>query len=148
MIMKKLRMILFLCLFAATKAFAQTPEDDKIFGTWMSEDKTGKIDVYKANGKYFGKLIWGKTMYEPDGTTSRKDVKNKDEKLRSRNLKDLVMLYDFTYHDEAWDGGQIYDPYSGNTYSCTLKLKDGKLNIRGYIGVSLFGRTSVWERGK
>jgi uncharacterized protein (DUF2147 family) len=146
--MKKLRMIFLLCLLAATKTVAQTPEADKILGVWLSEDKTGKIDVYKANGKYFGKLIWGKTMYEPDGTTSRKDVKNKDEKLRVRNLKDLVMLYDFSYRDEAWDGGQIYDPYSGKTYSCTLKLKDGKLNIRGYVGVSLFGRTSVWERAK
>jgi len=141
-------MVWLLCVFAATRALAQTPEADKILGVWLSEDKTGKIDVYKANGKYFGKLIWGKTMYEPDGTTSRKDVKNKDEKLRTRNLKDLVMLYDFTYHDNVWDGGEIYDPYSGKTYSCTLKLKEEKLNIRGYIGVSLFGRTSVWERVK
>lgn len=146
--MKKIRIILLLCLFIVAKTFAQTPEADKILGVWLSEDKTGKIDVYKAEGKYYGKLIWGKTMYEPDGTTSRKDVKNKDEKLRSRNLKDLIMLNDFTYHDEAWDGGQIYDPYSGKTYSCTLKLKDSKLNIRGYVGVSLFGRTSVWERVK
>ncbi|MBD1384319.1 DUF2147 domain-containing protein [Mucilaginibacter rigui] len=52
---------------------AQTPEADKILGVWLSEDKTGKIDVYKVNGKYFGKLIWGKTIYEADGTTSRKD---------------------------------------------------------------------------
>ena len=146
--MKKIRILLVLCLFIVTKTFAQTPEADKILGVWLSEDKTGKIDVYKANGKYLGKLIWGKTMYEPDGTTSRKDVKNKDEKLRSRNLKDLIMLYDFTYHDGAWGDGQIYDPYSGKTYSCTLKLRDNKLNIRGYIGVSLFGRTSVWEREK
>jgi len=146
--MKKIRIILLLCLFAATKTFAQTPEADKILGVWLSEDKTGKIDIYKAKGKYFGKLIWGKTMYEPNGITSRKDVKNKDEKLRGRNLKELIMLYDFTYHDGVWDGGEIYDPFSGKTYSCTLKLKDNKLNIRGYIGVSLFGRTSVWERVK
>lgn len=139
---------MLLCFFAVTKTFAQTPEADKILGVWLSEDKTVKIDVYKSGSKYFGKLIWGKTMYEPDGTTSRKDVKNKDEKLRSRNLKDLIMLYDFTYHDGAWDGGQIYDAYSGKTYSCTLKLKDSKLNIRGYVGVSLFGRTSVWEKTK
>lgn len=145
--MKKISIVL-LCLFAVTKTFAQTTNADKILGVWLSEDKTGKIEIYKANGKYFGKLIWGKTMYETDGTTSRKDVKNKDEKLRSRNLKDLIMLYDFTYHDNVWDGGDIYDPYSGKTYSCTLKQKEGKLFIRGYIGVSLFGRTSVWERMK
>ena len=145
--MKKIG-ILLLCFVAATKTFAQTLEADKILGVWLSENKTAKIDVYKSDGKYFGKLVWGKTMYEPNGTTSRKDVKNKDEKLRSRNLKDLIMLYDFTYHDGAWNDGQIYDPYSGKTYSCTLKLKDSKLNIRGYIGVSLFGRTSVWEKAK
>lgn len=94
--MKKLRMVFLFCFFAATKTFAQTPEAVKVLGLWISEDKTGKIDVYKANRKYFGKLIWGKTIYEPDGTTSRKGGKNKDEKLRARNLKYLIMLYDFT----------------------------------------------------
>jgi uncharacterized protein (DUF2147 family) len=58
------------------------------------------------------------------------------------------MLTDFSYNDGAWDDGKIYDPYSGKTYSSTLKLKDDKLNIRGYIGVSLFGRTTVWQRIK
>jgi uncharacterized protein (DUF2147 family) len=143
--MKK-TVLIALCFLAVAKSFAQTSIGDKILGAWLSEDKTGKIEVYKSGGKYFGKLVWGKTMYEADGVTSKKDVKNKDEKLRSRNLKDMVMLSNFTYHDEVWDDGQIYDPYSGKTYSCTLKLKDGTLNIRGYIGVSLFGRTSVWER--
>ena len=144
--MKKLPLVLILLLAMAANAFAQTSGGGMILGVWLSENKDGKIEVYKSGNKYFGKLIWGKTMYEADGTTSRKDVENKDEKLRSRNLKDLVMLTNFTYHDNTWEGGEIYDPYSGKTYSCTLKLKDGKLNIRGYVGVSLFGRTSVWER--
>lgn len=107
-----------LCLFTVVKAFAQIPEADKILGVWLSDDKTGKIDVYKSGGKYFSKLIWGKTMYEPNGTTSGKDIKNKDERSRSRNLKDLIILNDFTYHDDTRDGGQIYDPYSCKTYSC------------------------------
>lgn len=144
--MKRLPLVLFLLLVMAANAFAQTSGGDRILGVWLSENKDGKIEVYKSGSKYFGKLIWGKKMYEADGTTSRKDVENKNEKLRSRNLKDLVMLTNFTYDDNAWDGGEIYDPYSGKTYSCTLKLKEGKLNIRGYVGVSLFGRTSVWER--
>lgn len=140
--MKKLSLVLFLLFVIAANTFAQT----SILGVWLNENKDAKIEVYKSGNKYFGKLIWGKTMYEADGTTSKKDVENKNEKLRSRNLKDLVILSNFTYHDNVWDGGEIYDPYSGKTYSCTLKLKDGKLNIRGYVGVSLFGRTSVWER--
>ena len=144
--MKRLHLVAFSLLVMAADAFAQTSVGDKILGVWLSENKDGKIEVYKSDNKYFGKLIWGKTMYEKDGTTSKKDVENKNEKLRSRNLKDLVMLTNFTYHDGAWDGGEIYDPQSGKTYSCTLKLKDNKLNIRGYVGISLFGRTSVWER--
>ncbi len=85
-------------------------------------------------------------MYEADGKTSRKDVENKDQKLKSRNLKDLIMLSNFTYHDGVWDGGEIYDPRNGSTYNCTLKLKGDKLDIRGYIGISLFGKTTAWER--
>ncbi|WP_231129646.1 DUF2147 domain-containing protein [Flavobacterium sufflavum] len=109
----------------------------------MSEEKDVKIEIYKSGDKYFRKLIWGKTMYEADGKTSKKDVKNKNEKLRSRNLKDLIMLKDFEYNDGVWDGGEIYDTYSGKTYSCTMKLEKGKLNIRGYIGISLLGRTAL-----
>ena len=144
--MRKFATILLLNMLAVSRIFAQTADADKILGVWLSEDKTGKIDIYKAGNKYFGKLVWGKTMYEVDGITSKKDVKNRNERLRSRNLKDLVMLTEFVYHDGVWDGGVIYDPYSGKTYDCTLKLRDDKLNIRGYVGVSLFGRTTVWER--
>jgi len=75
-------------------------------------------------------------------------VKNKNEKLRSRNLKDLIMLKDFEYNDGVWDGGEIYDAYSGKKYSCTMKLEKEKLNIRGYIGISLLGRTAIWEKVK
>ena len=144
--MRKFTTILLLSILAVGRTFAQAADADRILGVWLSEDKTGKIDIYKTGNKYFGKLIWGKTMYEEDGTTSKKDVKNKNESLRSRNLKNLLMLTEFVYHDGIWDGGEIYDPYSGKTYDCTLKLKGGKLNIRGYVGVSLLGRTTVWER--
>ena len=143
--MKKLS-ILFLFIIIVTKAQSQSAKGDQILGVWLNEDKDAKVEVYNSGNKYFGKLIWGKEMYEADGKTSRKDVENKDEKLRSRNLKDLIMLTDFIYNDGAWEEGEIYDPVSGNTYSCTIKLKGHKLDLRGYIGISLFGRTTVWER--
>jgi len=146
--MKKIYLALVLLVLTISNAVAQNAPSDKIIGIWLSEEKDVKIEVYKFENKYFGKLIWGKTMYEADGKTSKKDVKNKNEKLRSRNLKDLIMLKDFEYHDGVWDGGEIYDAYSGKTYSCTMKLENGKLNIRGYIGISLLGRTAIWERVK
>ncbi|MFW0717532.1 DUF2147 domain-containing protein [Pedobacter sp. N23S346] len=146
--MKKIYLVLILSVLSIFNAMAQNASSDKILGIWMSQEKDGKIEIYKSDNKYFGKLIWGKTMYEADGSTSKKDVKNKDEKLRSRNLKDLLMLKNFKYNDGVWDNGEIYDPYSGKTYSCTMKISDGKLNIRGYIGISLLGRTAIWERAK
>lgn len=146
--MKKIYLALTLLVLTISNAVAQNTPSDKIVGVWLSQEKDGKIEIYKSGNHYSGKLIWGKTMYEADGKTSKKDVKNKNEKLRSRNLKDLIMLKDFEYNDGVWDGGEIYDAYSGKTYSCTMKLENGKLNIRGYIGISLLGRTAIWERVK
>lgn len=143
--MKRSFFITTALLIAVITAHAQS-EGDKILGLWLSENKDGKIEVYKSGDKYYGKLVWGKTMYEADGRTSRKDEKNDDEKLRSRNLKDMVILTDFNFDDGQYKGGKIYDPQSGNTYSCNMKLKDDKLSIRGYVGISLFGRSSSWTR--
>jgi uncharacterized protein (DUF2147 family) len=142
--MKKIILLFFTLLIAAGSIFAQGA-GDKILGTWLNEEKDGKIEIYKSGNKYYGKLIWGKNMYEPDGS-SRTDIKNPDPKLRSRKLQDLVLLTNFTYDDGEWDGGKIYDPKSGKTYSCVMKFKGNILQIRGYVGISLMGRTTVWTK--
>ena len=85
-------------------------------------------------------------MFEADGKTSKKDLKNDDIKLRGRNLKDLVLLNNLIYDDGEYTGGNIYDPENGSTYKCYMVLDGNRLNIRGYIGISLIGRTSVWTR--
>jgi len=146
--MKKTYLALTLLVLTISHVVAQNTPSDKILGIWLSEEKDGKIEIYKSGNKYFGKLIWGKTMYEADGKTSKKDLQNKNEKLKSRHLKDLIMLTDFEYSNGIWDGGEIYDPYSGKTYSCTMKLVKDKLSIRGYIGISLLGRTAIWGKVK
>ncbi|WP_343692696.1 DUF2147 domain-containing protein [Chitinophaga sp.] len=144
--MKRIAFLLITLLFSTQVLLAQ----DKILGNWLSEEKDGRIEIYKTGDKYFGKLVWGRDLMEADGKTPRKDrtdVKNSDPKLRSRPLLGLVLLTNFTYDDGEWNGGKIYDPKSGKTYSCTMKLKGDKLEIRGYVGVSMFGRTTVWTRG-
>ncbi|UPK68751.1 DUF2147 domain-containing protein [Chitinophaga filiformis] len=142
--MKKLTLLLFTLLIATGSIFAQSA-GDKILGTWLNEEKDGKIEIYKSGSKYFGKLVWGKNMYEPDGS-SRTDIKNPDPKLRSRKLQDLVLLTNFTYDDGEWEGGKIYDPKSGKTYSCVMKFKGNILQIKGYIGITLLGRTTTWTK--
>ncbi len=135
--------------FCASHVYAQHANGDNILGLWLSETKEGKIQVYRVGNKYYGKLVWSKSMYGPDGKTLNKDTKNADKNLRNRNLKDLVLLNDLVFDDDEYSGGTIYDPKNGSTYKCYMRLKGNDvLNIRGYIGISLIGRTSVWTRIK
>ena len=81
----------------------------------MNETKDAKVEIYKSGNKYFGKIIWGKEIFEPDGKTSKKDSKNSNEELRNRNMLNMIILSDFTYDDGEWTGGELYDPKSGKT---------------------------------
>lgn len=111
-----------------------------VLGTWLSEKKTARIQVYRQKDKLYGKIVWVQDA-------STKDVNNPDEKLRNRPLIGLNLLSDFEEDGEnTWSGGKIYDPESGKTYSCKMTLKGNTLEIRGYVGLSMFGRTSVWTR--
>jgi uncharacterized protein (DUF2147 family) len=57
-----------------------------------------------------------------------------------------VLLTNFTFDDGEWEGGKIYDPKSGKTYSCVMRFKGSVLQIKGYIGITLIGRTTVWTK--
>lgn len=138
-------MILALLLLAAFPA-RTLAQADAVTGIWLNEEKDAKVQIYKSGDKYFGKLVWMVHALEDDGKTPRKDSKNSDPKLRERGLMNLVILNNFSYDDGEWTGGKIYDPKSGKTYSSKMKLSGKELNIRGYVGVSMFGRTTVWTR--
>ncbi|MFD3293774.1 DUF2147 domain-containing protein [Aquirufa sp. KTFRIE-69F] len=131
----------FLTLFFVSLAVLANSTADTIIGEWISQEKDGKIIIYKQGDQYHGKISWGKTP-------GRKDGKNPDEKLRGRELLGAVILKNFKFTGSAWENGTIYDPNSGKTYDCILKIKDGNktLDIRGFVGISMFGRTSTWSR--
>ena len=121
---------------------AQVQEDD-ILGIWYNEEKDGKVKIYKQDGNFFGKIVWRDDV----PGTSPYDVKNPDPELRKRKKVGLVILKDFEFDEDKWEGGTIYDPKSGKTYSCVMKLMDdGSLYVRGYVGISLIGRTTYWTR--
>lgn len=140
--MKKLLSLLVVSLLTVNYLSAQEVAKDAVLGEWLSESKDGRVQVYKQGEKFFGKIVWGK-----DGT--RKDVKNPDEKLRSQNIVGAVILKGFNFTGKAWEDGTIYDPNNGKTYSSTMKMTDANtLSIRGFIGFSLLGRSTVWTRVK
>lgn len=139
-------LFLVLALISITPlAKGQSVSPQSIIGTWLSEKKDGKILIYQSGNRYFGKLIWGSKLYDADGTP-RKDVKNPDQNLKKRSLLNAVILTDFIWDDGQWKNGEIYDPNNGKTYKATIKLKNKNLEIRGFIGISLIGRTVVWSR--
>ncbi len=147
--MKQLIIALAILAMLVPIALAAVKADD-IVGTWYNGEKTSKIQVYRTTGgSYAGKIVW---LKEPNDANNnpRKDVKNPDKKLQGRALMGLVVLtgLDFNGKDQ-WKSGKIYDPKSGKTYSCKGELENANtLKLRGYIGVSLVGRTDTWVRTK
>jgi len=142
---KKLIFILFLIVYTAT-AFAQNK--DAVIGKWLSATAEGQIEIYKRADKYFGKLSWIKEPNDEHGKP-KLDIKNPNTNLRIKPLLNLEILKDFIFEDGKWTDGTIYDPKTGKTYSCNLSIKEnGQLNIRGYIGISLIGRSESWKRVK
>ena len=124
------------------QGFAQTA-GDKILGEWLSAQKDARFLIYKQGAKYDGKIVWG------TGHTNY-DTENPDPKLRARELIGLAILNDFVYDgDNTWTDGTIYDPKQGKTYACKLTLTGNQqLKVRGYVGISMFGRTEYWTRVK
>jgi len=126
--------------------FAQVRSDD-IIGVWLTSGKEpAKIQVYKTGEKYYGKIVWLKNP--TDNGKTKVDSNNPDKNKRNQPLVGLVILMGFKFDgDGEWEDGDIYDPESGKTYSCYLSLKNkSTLKVRGYIGISLFGRTEVWTK--
>jgi uncharacterized protein (DUF2147 family) len=123
-------------------AHAQT---DKIEGFWYNDVKDAKIQIYRGNdNKFYGKIIWLKDPVE--NGKPKMDKKNPKDKFKTQPLVGLIILRGFKGDENTYDDGTIYDPQNGKTYDCTITYKGPKLSIRGYIGISLFGRTTVWER--
>ncbi len=130
----------FCALLFSIALFAQ--ESDPILGKWENPSGEGRIEIYKKNNKFYGKLYWIKD-------SAKKDAKNPDPKLRSRNIQGTEILTNFSKNSKTYEGGEIYDPKSGKTYSCKMTLKgNDQLDIRGYMGISLIGRTETWKRIK
>lgn len=121
---------------------------DSITGTWLTEAKDAKIDIYKSGKAFFGKIVWLKEPNAADGKP-KTDKNNPKERLRAKPLMGLVNVKSLAYDGDCkWHDGSIYDPKTGKTYSANAELeRHGQLlDLRGYVGISLFGKTTTWSR--
>ena len=140
--------ILLLSLCLTVPAWA-ADDADAVLGAWVTADGKAKVEIEKHDGVYDGRIVW---LKEPNYTAEDKegvpgqpkvDLKNPDKALQGRPIIGLPLISGFKYAgDNVWSDGHIYDPESGKLYSCKLTLMmDGSLKVRGYVGISLFGRT-------
>lgn len=141
--------LITLLLMPVLASAQKAEKGDAILGVWFNEEKDAKIEVYKEDGVYFGKVIWLKTPNDEKGKP-KTDIENPEPKLRSRPRLGLVVLTNLGHKAGAkYEKGKIYDPKSGKTYSAQAELaKPNLLKLRGFIGVSLIGRTSEWTRAE
>lgn len=138
-----IKTILFFILFFQI-SFGQT-----ILGKWKTiDDETGMekgiVEIFELKGKLYGKII---EIFEHD----KKHLKCEKCEGEDRNkpILGLTIIKGLTKNGSGYDSGRITDPKNGKTYHCkmTLEGKD-KLIVRGYIGISLFGRSQTWIRHK
>lgn len=143
-----MRYISLLLLFTVISLSGFSQTSDAVLGQWVNSSGEAHIDIYKKGDRFFGKIVWLKEPKDAKGNP-KLDVKNPADNLKSRPVLGLEMLKDFIYDNGKWVDGTIYDPKTGKNYSCNMSLKsNGDLNVRGYIGFSLIGRTDVWKRFK
>lgn len=147
----------FACLLALLSlglitllSFAPADDPDAILGTWLTGSKKGHVQIYKQGNQYFGKIVWLKEPLNPTTNKPKTDASNPNPTKRNQPLLGLVNLRGFEYQgDNIWEEGKIYDPENGKEYSCKLTLRDkNTLDVRGYVGISLIGRTDTWQRVK
>lgn len=141
-------------VFLAAPALAQ--DADSIVGTWLNGEGTAHVEIYNEGGKYSGKIVWLKEpVYpadDPKGMAGKTKVdrENPDPARRNDPTLGLRMLRDFRFDKPGhWRDGHIYDPKNGKDYKCKIAMETPDvLKVRGFIGISLIGRTDTWTRVK
>jgi uncharacterized protein (DUF2147 family) len=138
---------IIVALLAAAPAPGQDPSP---VGLWKTvSDDTGEpkafVRIWAEGGKLSGKVE--KLIVKPGEDPHRRCEQCPGEK-QNKPIVGMTILWDLTRDGESWAGGYILDPDNGKTYQCRLKVVDGgrHLEVRGFIGFSLLGRTQTWVR--
>ena len=140
--MKKIALILTVLVFCSMGVHAQ-----KVTGKWNTiDDETGEarsiVEIYNRDGKIYGKII---EIMDKE----KKDVKCTEcpGADKGKPLQGLEIIKGLEKDDDEWSDGKILDPVSGKLYKCYIALENpNKLKVRGYVGISLLGRTQYWTR--
>ena len=152
--MKKVFLSITFLLLLLSKSTVFAANADDILGLWFNEEKDAKIEIVKCAERYCGKIVWLKEPNYPEGEkdgvpgTPRVDHHNPDAAHHKDPILGLQIVHNFVFAGEnLWNDGRVYDPKNGKTYKGKMTLvSPTQLDLRGYIGISLLGRTTTWTR--
>ena len=142
--MKHKKLVIVLFLLVTNFCFSQS-----VIGKWKTvDDETGKeksiVEIYEKDGKIYGRII---EILEPENRYKKCTLCQGTDK--DKPIMGLIFIKGLTKNGDEFSGGKILDPKNGKSYKCYITLEgDDKLKVRGYIGISLFGRTQYWKRVK
>jgi uncharacterized protein (DUF2147 family) len=121
-------------------------------GLWKTlDDKTGEpksvIKVWIDKGELFGRI---ETLVLKPGENPHPLCEECYGDKKGQPVIGMMVLWGHKQEGQMWSGGFVLDPENGKTYNSTAQVIDGggKLEVRGFIGLSLFGRTQTWVRAE
>lgn len=135
------------CLLFGTCFFVLNARANSIVGLWKTHDDAGKptgyVRIIESDGVYKGVIEKGLDPNQAEQFCTACQDERKDQPLIG-----MVMMKDVVANNNGFEGKEILDPFSGHTYRVKLKIKEaGKLlEVRGFVGLSIFGRTQIWRR--
>jgi uncharacterized protein (DUF2147 family) len=119
-------------------------------GLWKTiDDQSGQpkglVRIREINGQYEGKI---EKIFPKPGDDPAPKCDKCDGPRRNQPVLGMTFLWGLTKQGDEYHGGEILDPENGKVYRAKMKLADGgkKLEVRGFIGFSLFGRSQTWLR--
>ena len=116
-----------------------------MLGEWLVEEKNAIIKIYESDGLYHGKVM--KLMPDTDDEGNPLvDDKNPDPTKHNTPIIGMNTVTDMRWNGEYLEGGRLYDPGDGKSYTGKMWLEGDKLKVRGYVG--FLYKTQTWERRK
>lgn len=146
--MKMIRSVLFALTIIFLTSFTNNP-DEELMGVWWNTERDAKIEIYRCGEELCGKVVWLRNPKDDDGNPV-KDENNVNSEMKRREVMGMNVLEGFSFNGkDRWVDGEAYDPKSGKTYTSYISLKDkNTLELRGYIGTPILGKTVIWKRDR
>lgn len=143
----KIKVVFLLLTFLFIQSYAQILSP---VGNWKTiDDVTGRkksiVKIWEENSKLYGKIIklFRLPDEDPDPICDECKGKNKDKQVLG-----MTIMWNLSQKKNHWKGGKILDPENGKIYGCKIRVIENgeKLEVRGFLGISLLGRNQIWEK--